>query len=109
MSLYESLKQASDNKDVQAYLDLLHDDYVFVRHQTNTEVNKLDWTPVVTAMMQSDALEVLNARCLYENSEILVMHQVMKFPDATKEAVLIVHNLKEGKIIRSETGATPLK
>ena len=109
MSLYESLKQTADNKDVQAYLDLLHDEYVFVRNQTNTEVNKQDWTPVVTAMMQSDALEVLSTRCLYENSEILVMHQVMKFPDATKEAVLIVHNLKDGKIIRSETGATPLQ
>lgn len=109
MSLYESIKQATDNKDVQAYLDLLHDDYVFVRHQTNTEINKQEWTPVLTTMMQSDALKVLNTRCIYENNEILVMHQVMKFPDATKEAILIVHNLKEGKIIRSETGATLLQ
>lgn len=37
------------------------------------------------------------------------MHQVMKFPDKTKEAVLIVLLLKKGKIVRSETGATLLK
>jgi hypothetical protein len=46
---------------------------------------------------------------LYENNEILVMHQMMNFPDGTSEAVMIVNNLKDGKIIRAETGATPIK
>ena len=109
MSLFEKLTQATEQKNIEAYLALLDESYVFVRHQTGTEVNKKDWTPVVTTMLQSDRLEVLTCRCLYENDDILVMHQLMKFPDNTKEAVLIVHTLQNGKIIRSETGATPIK
>ena len=30
----------------------------------------------------------------------------MDFPDGTREAVMAVHMLKDGKIIRTETGAT---
>ena len=47
-------------------------------------------------------------RCLYENEDILVEHSVMDFPDGTREAVLHAHMLKDGKIIRTETGATPV-
>ena len=48
-------------------------------------------------------------RCLYENDEIMVEHSFMKFPDGTSEAVLVVNYIKDGKIIRVETGATPVK
>ena len=109
MSVYEKLKKASDNKDADAYLDMLHDDFVFVRHQTNTEVTKSEWEPTLKAMMSSDALVIADDRCLYENEEILIMHQVMTFPDGSREAVMIVDSLKDGKVIRTETGATPIQ
>jgi hypothetical protein len=44
----------------------------------------------------------------YENDEILVSHDFMSYPDDTKEAVMMVCMLKDGQIIRMETGATPL-
>ncbi len=109
MSLYKKLKHAQDTKDADAYLDCLHEDFVFVRHQSGTQVNKADWTPTVTAMMASDELEFNNQRCLYENEDILVEHSFMKFADGTSEAVLVVSHIKDGKIIRVETGATPVK
>ena len=31
---------------------------------------------------------------------------MMDFPDGTREAVMAVHTIKDGKIIRTETGAT---
>jgi hypothetical protein len=34
---------------------------------------------------------------------------MVSFPDGTSEAVLVCFSLKDGKIVRSETGATPLK
>ena len=107
MSVYEK-QMASDNKDadVSRYAS---DDFVFVRHQTNTEVTKSEWEPTLKAMMSSDALEIADDRCIYENEEILVMHQVMTFPDGSREAVMIVDRLKDGKIIRTETGATPIQ
>lgn len=108
MSLYDRIKAASDSRDSDTYLDMLHDDYVFYRHQTNSETNKADWEPTMRAMMASAALKITDDRCLYENDEVLVMHQIMRFPDDTSEAVMIVHMLKDGKIIRTETGATPI-
>ena len=108
MSLYDRMNQTTEARDVDGYLDLLHDDYVFVRHQSGTEVSKADWEPTMRTMMESDALVIHSNRCLYENDDILVMHQVMGFPDGTKEAVMIVNTIKDGKIIRTETGATPL-
>ena len=109
MSLYEKMKKASENRDVDAWLECIHDDFVFVRHQTGAEMSKEEWTPMVTAMMQSDQLEINNQRCIYENEEILVTHSMMNFPDGTSEAVMVVNKLKDGKVIRVETGATPIE
>ena len=109
MSLYAKIKAAEDARDVDAYLACLHDDFVFVRHQSGTEVTKADWAPTVTAMMESSALEISKQLCLYENDDIMIEHQFMKFSDGTSEAVLVVNHIKDGKIIRVETGATPIK
>lgn len=109
MSLYSKVKAAQDAKDMEAYLACLHDDFIFVRHQSGTEVSKTDWIPILTAMMESEALEFSKQRCLYENEDIMVEHSFMKFPDGSSEAVLVVNHLKEGKIICTETGATPIK
>jgi len=109
MSLYAKIKAAEDARDVDAYLACLHDDFVFVRHQSGTKVTKSEWVPTVTAMMESSAFEFSKQRCLYENDEIMVEHSFMKFPDGTSEAVLVVNHIKDGKIIRVETGATPVK
>lgn len=109
MNIYAKLKSASDSRDSDAYLDLLHDEFVFARHQSGTEVSKADWEPTIRAMLGSSSLEIINDRCIYENDDILVMHQMMKFPDGTSEAVMIVNTKKDGKIVRTETGATPIK
>ena len=56
-------------------------------------------------MMASDALKVETNRCIYENDEILVAHQVMSFPDGTRE-VMIVHTIVNGKINGPKPGHT---
>lgn len=83
-----------DNIDAQAYLVLLHDDFVFVRHQTGGEVTKAEWAPTLTAMMESAALETSNERCIYENDDIIVSHQFLEFLDGKSEAVMVV-NMKK--------------
>ena len=40
MAPYEKVKAALDNKEAQAYLALLNDDFVFVQHQTGGEITK---------------------------------------------------------------------
>ena len=106
--IFESLTAASDARDIEAMLALYHSEYTFVRHQHNVSLSLEEWRPLMEQMLKSDKLEVHESRCLYENQDILVMHNVMSFPDGSKEAVLIAHTLKEGKIFRTETGATPM-
>ena len=60
-------------------------------------------------LMTSDDFVTHESRCLYENDDVMVTHAIMGFPDGTREAVLAFHQLKDGKIIRMETGATLLK
>ena len=49
-----------------------------------------------------------STRLVYENDNILVVHNFISYPDNTKEAVIIVSMIKDGQIIHMETGATPL-
>ena len=63
---------------------------------------------MVTGMMTNDKFIQDSTRCVYENADILVEHAFMSYPDDTKEAVMMVAMLKDGKIIHMETGATPL-
>ena len=109
MSLYEKMKTASQNRDVDAYLECIHDDFVFVRHQSGAELSKEEWTPMLTTMMQSDKLEINDQRCIYENDEIGVVHSFNEYPDGSNETLMAVYNIRDGKVTRSETGATPLK
>ena len=112
MSVYEKILASFKSGNSQEYLDILHPDYVFVRHQSNEKVNKADWSKIVQGMydaMNEGKLRFTDNRCIFENSEILVMHNIGHFPDGSKEAIMIVHSLDNGAIIKTESGATPIK
>ena len=59
--------------------------------------------------MSDDAPKTESQRIIYENDEIGVAHFFITFTDGSRQAVLVVYIIKDGKIIRSETGATTLK
>ena len=63
---------------------------------------------MMTQMMANENVVIRNSRCIYENEDILLEHSVMDFPDGCPEAVMAVHIISDGKIIRTETGATLL-
>ena len=63
---------------------------------------------MVRGMMANEKFIQESSRCVYENDEIIVSHSFMSYPDDTREAVMLVAMLKDGKIIRMETGATTL-
>ena len=63
---------------------------------------------MVTDMLANDKFIQDSSRCVYENEEIMVQHSFMSYPDDTKEAVMGVAMIKDGKVIRMETGATSL-
>ncbi len=108
MSIYGKLEAAMQDRDADAFIGLLADDFTFVRHQTGTTMDKAAMAEMIRKMSGSSGLAVHDQRCLYENGDILVEHSVMDFPDGSREAVMAVHTLRDGKIVRTETGATPL-
>ena len=108
MSAYAKWSTASDNRDAEGMIACLHDDYVFIRHQTGTRINKTEMSDMLRAFMANDAVVIHEQRCLYENSEVVVEHSTMSFPDGTTEAILSFHELRDGLFVRSETGATPI-
>ena len=108
MAIFEKIKASMANKDAEAMIALLHDDFVFVRHQSGGEMNKHEMSAMMREMAASDGWTVSEHRCVYENDDIMVEHSVMSFPDGSKEAVLATNMLKDGKIVRLETGATKL-
>ncbi|MEX5729906.1 uncharacterized protein Ga0609869_003259 [Rhodovulum iodosum] len=108
MAIFEKMHAAVANNDAEAYLDLYGDDAVFVRHQTGATMGKPQFAEMIRKMMASDKMNMGDRRCIYENDDILVVHSINDYPDGTREAVLMAMTLKDGKIDRVETGATPL-
>ena len=106
MSYTEKWDRAFDSRDRDALSELLDDEFVFVRHQSGTEMSKEEmlnmWTSVGPQRVHK------NYRVIYENEDIVVTHRFIDFPSGDKEAVLGVLSLKNGKGIRMETGATPM-
>src|SRR4051794_22294902 len=108
MSIYQAIAAAMHGQDPDKYIGLLHDDFQFVRHQSGNTLDKAAMADMIRGMVARGGLAVHDQRCLYENDDIVVEHGLMDFPDGTREAVMAVHMLKDGKIIRTETGATPV-
>tara|TARA_B100001758_G_scaffold184087_1_gene160789 strand:- start:162 stop:494 length:333 start_codon:yes stop_codon:yes gene_type:complete len=106
MAIYDTISKALEEKDAGMYTDLFHENYEFVRHQTGTSMHREQMVEMMNMMMANEKVVIRNARCVYENDEVLVEHSIMDFPDGTTEAVMTVHKLQDGKIIRTETGAT---
>ena len=108
MDLHEKLNKCLFDRDVKSYLDLLHDDFTVVFHKSGNSFNKKEWSSMVTGMMENDKFVQESSRLIYENDEILVDHSFMSYPDNSREAVMLVAMIKDGKIIKMETGATLL-
>ena len=106
MSCTEKWDKGFDPNNWDQLAALLYDEFVFVRHQSGKEIPKED----MLNMWTSDGPRVVlnNYRVIYENDDIVVTHRFIDFPSGDKEAVLGVINLKNGKGIRMETGATPM-
>ena len=109
MSLYEKLNTSITNRDVDTYLSLLHDDFAVTFHKSGKSFSKGEWAEILRDMMSNEKFVQDSSRCVYENDDIMVEHSFMSYPDNTKEAVMLIAMLKNGKIIRMETGATRLE
>ena len=103
MSLIQKLIDAQDNQDLKTYNEVVSEDYVWVKHSTGEEIPRDELSKW---LISPDAPKTESSRIIYENDEIGVAHYFISFKDGSRQAVLVVYIIKDGKIIRSETGAT---
>ena len=108
MSIYKAQEASRESNDMEAYAATLHDDFEFIMHLDNSKMNKEQTMEMFSFMMNNADFVTHESRCLYENDEVMVTHAVMSFPDGTRESVLAYNQIKDGKVIRLETGATLL-
>ena len=108
MSVYKAWSTAAENRDAEAMIACLHDDYTFVRHQSGTTMNKSEMAEMLRGFLSNASVVVHSQRCLYENDEVMVEHSVMDFADGSREAIMGFNRLRDGLIVHMESGATPV-
>ena len=54
MGVYELLMKAMEERDAKHYIEALHDDYEFVRHQTGTTMGKSKMSEMMSSMMANE-------------------------------------------------------
>ena len=109
MGLINDLHDAFKAKDLETLDKLMADDFVFVRHQSGTEVTKAEMLGWDWFKPGAPTVITNNFRVIYENDEIGVAHRFNEYLDGSKEALISVHTIRDGQVTRLETGATPLK
>ena len=103
MSVIQKLYDAQEKKDLEKINEVLSEDYVWVQHSTGKHIPRDELNKF---MVSDEAPQTESQRIIYENNEIGVGHFFVSFKDGSRQAVLAVYIIKDGKIIRSETGAT---
>ena len=103
MSVIQKLWDAEEAKDINKFNEVMSEDFVWIKHSTGEKIGR---DVLSKWFMSDDAPKSENNRIIYENDEIGVAHSFVTFTDGSKQAVLVVYTIKNGRIIRSETGAT---
>ena len=103
MSVIQKLWDAEENRDLNQFNEVMHEDFVWVKHSTGEEIGR---DILSTWFMSDDAPKSENNRIIYENDEIGIEHAFVTFKDGNTQAVMAVFKFQDGKIISLETGAT---
>ena len=106
MSLFDKWWDAANSNDRAQMAELLHNDFIFVRHNTGEKLSKDEFLDYMLTGIR-DKTTAENRRLIYENDEVIVSHSILDGPMG-RNAVMLVRLVKDGKVIRAETGSTPL-
>ena len=103
MSVIQKLWDAEENKNINKFYEVMSEDVVWVKHSSGEHIGR---DVLAKWFMSDEAPKSENNRIIYENDEIAVAHSFVTFTNGDQQAVLVVYTIKDGKITRSETGAT---
>ena len=108
MSFFERWEAAMGNKDLDALIELMHPEWSMVMHSSGKVMDREGYKQTVGQVILGGKLARNDIRCIYENDDIMVEHAKVTFPNGSTDAVLVAMTLKDGRVIRTETGSTPL-
>ena len=108
MSFFERWETAMGNKDLDALIELMHPEWTMVMHSSGKVMDREGYKQTVGQVILGGKLARNDIRCIYENNDIMAEHAKVTFPNGSTDAVLVAMTLKDGKVIRTETGSTPL-
>ena len=94
--VYEKFVAAWKNKDIKAYLDCYHEDWQITFHSTGRIMRLEELSDQIGNWMVTGKFE--KHRCLYENEDILVTHNIATFEDESREAGKQLYNLTVKKM-----------
>lgn len=105
--LDDKFNETWDNQDTNAFMALHQEDYKFTFNSDGRVIKKNNFDMgQLKSMMQNIKME--NNRCVCENDDILVRHNIFTFASGDREAVMTVTLNKDRLLWRQEAGATSI-
>ena len=108
MPIYTEMEAAMRADDADRYAALLAEDFEYVRHKSHDTIDRKAMRVLLTKVWRPGNRTIEDMRCLYENDDILVVHTILSFASGSREAAMIVHHKRGGRIVRIESGVSDL-
>ena len=108
MLIYTEMEAAMRADDAERYAALLADDFEYVRHKSRDTIDRDAMRDLLRKVWRPGNRTIEDMRCIYENDDILVVHMTLSFASGSREAAMIVHQKRDGRIVRIESGVSDL-
>ena len=108
MLIYTEMEAAMRTDDADRYAALLAEDFEYVRHKSQDTIDRDAMRDLLTKVWRPGNRTIEDMRCIYENDDILVVHMTLCFASGSREGAMIVHQKRDGRIVRIESGVSDL-
>ena len=102
--VYEKFVETWINKDIEAYLECYHEDWQITFHSKGRIMRLEELSDQIGNWMVTGKFE--KHRCLYENEDILVAHNIATFENTSREAIYNL-TLKKWATLARRNGCNP--
>jgi ketosteroid isomerase-like protein len=108
MLIYTEMEAAMRADDADRYAALLAEDFEYVRHKSQDTIDRNAMRNLLKKVWRPGNRTIEDMRCLYENDDILVVHMTLSFASGSREGAMIVHQKRDARIVRIESGVSDL-
>ena len=78
MKLHNKLERAIANRDINAYLNLLHEDFTVAFHKSGNSLSKEEWVSMVAGMLANEKFINKSSHCVYEDFLELIRFPILR-------------------------------